>query len=163
MKTFTNSQFDYCPLVWMNHGRILNNKINRIHEKALRVACNDNLNTFHELLLKDKSVTVHTRNLQVLVTEMFKNKLGISSVITNDIFQSGECSYNLRNKREYKSHCVKTVHYGTEGISFLGPKLWAILPQEYKDIDKLIEFKEKIKTGCLKTVLVDFVAPIFRE
>ena len=145
MKAFINSQFGYCPLVWMNHSRKLNNRINRIHERALRVAYNDNLSTFHELLLKDKSVTIHARNLQVLVTEMFKNKLGISPVIMNDIFQSRECSYNLRNKREYKQHCVKTVHYGTESISFLGPKLWAILPQEYKDVENLIEFKIKIK------------------
>ena len=38
MKTFINSQFGYCPLVWMNHSRKRNNRINRIHERALRVA-----------------------------------------------------------------------------------------------------------------------------
>ena len=66
--------------------------------------------------------------------------------VSNDIFQIRECNYNLRTKRQFKSHCVKTVHYGTESLSFLGPKLWAILPQEYKDIDNLTEFKTKIKT-----------------
>ena len=146
MKAFINSQFGYCPLVWMNHSRKLNNRINKIHERALRVAYNDNVSTFHELLLKDNSVTVHIRNLQVLVTEMFKVKLGISPVIMHDVFQNRECNYNIRNMREFKSYRVKTVHYGTESVSFLGPKLWAILPQEYKDIDNLIEFKHKIKT-----------------
>ena len=56
------------------------------------------------------------------------------------IFQTRECKYNLRTKRQFKSHCVKTVPYGTESLSFLCPKLWAILPQEYKDIDNLTEF-----------------------
>ena len=37
MKTFTQSQFNYSPLVWMFHSRTLNNKINRLHERALRV------------------------------------------------------------------------------------------------------------------------------
>ena len=37
MKAFINSQFGYCPLVWMNHNRKINNRINRIHERALRV------------------------------------------------------------------------------------------------------------------------------
>ena len=32
MKAFIESQFGYCPLVWMFHSRGLNNKINRIHE-----------------------------------------------------------------------------------------------------------------------------------
>ena len=36
-------------------------------------------------------------------------------------------------------------NYGTETVSFLGPKLWTLLPQEYKDINNLIEFKRKIK------------------
>ena len=32
MKTFIQSQFNYCPLVWMFHNRTLNNKINKLHE-----------------------------------------------------------------------------------------------------------------------------------
>ena len=36
MKAFIESQFNYCPLIWMLHSRALNNKINRIHERALR-------------------------------------------------------------------------------------------------------------------------------
>ena len=32
MKTFTESQFNYCPLIWMFHSRTINNKINRLHE-----------------------------------------------------------------------------------------------------------------------------------
>ena len=31
MKAFIESQFGYCPLVWMFHSRTLNNKINRLH------------------------------------------------------------------------------------------------------------------------------------
>ena len=88
MKAFINSQFGYCPLVWMNHSRKLNNRINRIHERALRVAYDDNLSSFRDLLIKNKSVTIHVKNLQVLVTEMFKTKLGISPTIINDIFQT---------------------------------------------------------------------------
>ena len=37
MKAFINSQFGYCQLVWMFHSRTLNNRINQIHERALRI------------------------------------------------------------------------------------------------------------------------------
>ena len=51
----------------------INNKINRIRERTLRLVDQNNLN-FSELLDLDNSVTVHQRNLQVLVTEIYKVK-----------------------------------------------------------------------------------------
>ena len=41
MKAFIESQFYYCPLIWMFHSRTMNNKINRLHEKALRIIYSD--------------------------------------------------------------------------------------------------------------------------
>ena len=35
VKTFAESQFNYCPLIWMLHSRTLNNKINRLHERVV--------------------------------------------------------------------------------------------------------------------------------
>ena len=80
-KAFISSQFSYCPLIWMNHYRKLNNKINRIHERSRRVVYNDKKVTFKELLDKDKAVSMHTRNLQILVNEMFKVKIAESPSI----------------------------------------------------------------------------------
>ena len=37
LKTFIESQFSYCPLVWMFCSREMNMKINHIHERALRL------------------------------------------------------------------------------------------------------------------------------
>ena len=64
MKTFVQSQFNYCPLTWMFHNRTMNNKINRLHERALRIVYNDDNLTFTQLLQIDNSVTIHHRNLQ---------------------------------------------------------------------------------------------------
>ena len=118
MKAFINFQFGYCSLVWMNHNRKINNRINRIHERALRVVYNDDNATFEQLLKKDNAVKIHDRNLQVLATEMFKVKLSIAPVIMNDVFRIRKHSYNTRKADEFQSHCVKTVHYGTGNVSF---------------------------------------------
>ena len=45
IKTFIESQFNYCPLVWMFYSRTLNKKINKLHERALRLVYNDNIMT----------------------------------------------------------------------------------------------------------------------
>ena len=34
-KTFEESQFNYCPLIWMFQSRRLDNKINNVHEKPI--------------------------------------------------------------------------------------------------------------------------------
>ena len=41
MKAFVSSQFAYCPLIWMFHSRQINHKINKLHERALRIVYND--------------------------------------------------------------------------------------------------------------------------
>ena len=67
-------------------SRNLNNKNNRIHERALRLVYLNNL-SFSELLDPDNSVTVHQKNLQVPVTEIYKVKNGIATEIMKDIFE----------------------------------------------------------------------------
>ena len=59
MKAFIESQFSYCPLIWMLHSRTLNYKISRIHERALRTVYSDYNSSFNELLDKDDSFTIH--------------------------------------------------------------------------------------------------------
>ena len=76
MKAFITSQISYCPLIWKFHGRNLNNKINRIHERALRLVYQNNL-SFSELLDLDNSVTVHQKKLQVFA--IYKVKNGIAT------------------------------------------------------------------------------------
>ena len=77
MRTFIESQFNYCPLVvWMFHNRTINNKINRLHERAVRIVCRNNELSFQELLDKDNSV--HQRNLRKLAIKMYKVKHNLS-------------------------------------------------------------------------------------
>ena len=66
MKAFIASQFGYCPVVWMFHSRMLNNRINKIDERALRIVYKDFSSTFEQLLQKDWSFTIHERNIQAL-------------------------------------------------------------------------------------------------
>ena len=109
MRTFIQSQFNYCPLVWMFHNRTLNSKINRLHERALRIVYkNDELN-FNELLELDNSMTVHHRNLQILAIEMYKVKNKISPLPFREIFQEKTYSRELREVRSWEVPSVRTV------------------------------------------------------
>ena len=49
MNSFIRSQLNYCPLVWMFHDRATNSKLNRIHERALRLVCKDSESELEKL------------------------------------------------------------------------------------------------------------------
>jgi len=104
----------YCSLVWMSHSRKLNNKINRIQERALRMIYNDRTSSFDELLNKNGSVTVHVQNIRSLMIEMFKAKIGEGPEILSDIFErNNNPTYNLRCNNDFKSRKIKTEQYGS--------------------------------------------------
>ena len=86
MNAFIFSQFGYCPLVWIFHSRKLNNRIDNIHERGLRIVYRDYESTFQQLLKQNKSVSIHQRNLQILATEIFKTKSGLNPLIMEDVF-----------------------------------------------------------------------------
>ena len=127
----------------MFHSRRLNNKINSIHERALRVTYQDNTSTFQELLNKDNSVSIHHRNLQVLATEMFKIHRGLSP------FVSKTSLHNLRRNDTFEKHKMHSVYHDTESLSVLGLKIWDLVPVELKQSETLYSFKVKIKNWVL--------------
>ena len=43
LKAFVKSQFGYCPLTWVFHGRRENSKISHIHERSLRIVDRNNI------------------------------------------------------------------------------------------------------------------------
>ena len=145
MNAFITSHFSYCPLVWMLHSRKLNERINKIHERSLRVVYQDYLTPFDELLTIDNSKTIHHRNLQKLMIEIYKIKNGYAPTIINSLFEIVDLPYNLRNDLKIKSQNVRTVFYGTESLIFLAPRLWNRLPNIYKSANSLTDFKIKIR------------------
>ena len=48
-KSFFESQFKYCPLIWMFCSREASNKINKLHERALRIVYQDDILNFEKL------------------------------------------------------------------------------------------------------------------
>ena len=121
MNSFFDLQFNYCPLVWMLHIRLINNEINRLNEIVWRIICSDLESSFENLLEKNGAVSIHVKNLQILATEMFKISKNSSAPLMSELFHQKINHYDLRNPYEFSLPDVNTVFYGQGSISYLGP------------------------------------------
>ena len=137
----------------MFHSRKLNVRINRLHERALRVLYRDFDSSFEELLRRDSYTTLHQGNLQKLITEMFKVKTGIALELMKGIFKFTDVPYNLRNQSKCNRSIPCTERYGIETASSIGPKLWDKASTEIKNSKSLEEFKVRIKGWVPKNCL----------
>ena len=96
-KAFVESQFKNCPIVWMFHSRRTNSKINRLHERALGIAYDDDVSTFHQLLAMDKFSCTHHQNIQRLLTEIYKVLHDTSGNFLKELFVKRKSTISLRS------------------------------------------------------------------
>ena len=139
VNSFIASQLSYCPLIWMFHSRKMEYIISKIYERALRLIYpSDSKLTFKELLDKNKTVSIHQKNLQVLATEIFKAKLNISPEISKELFSFNVRNYNFRSQSTLKQIKTNSVYFSSESLSSLATKIWDLIPDSFKN-EKLLE------------------------
>ena len=81
-------------LIWLFDSRKLNNKINKLHERCLRIICSDITSFFEKLLETD---------IQVSTTELHKIVNGFSKDTMKEVSPFNEnTAYNTRNKRTFR-------------------------------------------------------------
>ena len=74
----------------------------------------------------------------------------------NDVFQlfqfREQIPYELRQRSQFQIPWVHSVFNGTESFKFLGPKVWALVPDEMEQPESLGKFRNAIKqrkpTSC---------------
>ena len=132
MNTFVMSQFSYCTLIWRFHDRSVNKKMNKIHERALRIAYKDICTSFKDLLKKAELVPIHQRNLKLLVTEIFKTHINLNLSFMKQISVQKHLPYHLRSCRSTFAPKPKTTEHGIESACFLGSRVWHAMPSSIK-------------------------------
>jgi hypothetical protein len=96
----------------------MNNKINRLHERALRIVYNNYSSTFEELLKEDESLRIHHRNILRIAKIMIPMKNDLSPPFTKEIF-----SYNEKREKFYLPF-ARTTKMGQGSIRNFGPIVW---------------------------------------
>ena len=132
-KAFVESQFKYCPIVWMFHSRCTNNKINRLHERALRTVYDDEVSTFHQLLAMDKYFCIHHQNIRRFLLEIYKALCDTSGNSLRELFVKRESNISLRFKPERLVPSVNSILRGKNSFRYFGSVIWNLLPIEIRE------------------------------
>ena len=107
-------------------SRTANGKINKLHERALRIVYDDLESSFEELLEKDNSFNIHHQNVQRVALEMYKILHGLSegsfNEILNDLKKNNH--YNLRSASEFLVPSVNSEYKGKNSLRYFGPIIW---------------------------------------
>ena len=105
---------------------------NKLHGRSLRIILNDDSSDFNILLENNNDICNHHRNIQALLTEVFKIQNELALTIMESILNKRFNTYNtcnLRNFQEFATERKKTVWFGLETLSYRYPQLWSLLPE----------------------------------
>ena len=116
--SFFKEQLSCCPLIWTFCSRCSNNLICKLQERALRVVYNDHDSSLNQLVEKANENSINIKNINNLMTEIYKFSNGLSPPIMSKIFKKKDCPYSLRIPRSLITNCKSTVKYGIDSIVY---------------------------------------------
>ena len=90
-------------------------------------------------------MSVHRRNLQLLMTEIYTTKSNITPSFMTEIFIEKNPPYHLRSSNILQMPKARTVRYGLESISVLGCKLCHGISTDIKQSLNISIFEKRIK------------------
>ena len=135
-------------------SRSSNNRINYLHEQALKIVCNE------DFLGKDNSVSIYHLNTRLVAIEPYKAKNNLSSKLMLELFQRREVNYNICSQTDFSLRSVNTNSYGLKSLTYLAPKIWNLVTHNINLQPAFLNLLERLSRGYLMVVLVFFVGQV---
>ena len=88
-----------------------NYRLNRVHERALRIISENYISSFSDLVILMNEKTIHQICINFLRTKVFKYLNGLSPDLMNEIFRLKSNYHNLRNFSHFETYIPKTNHH----------------------------------------------------
>ena len=155
VQSFVYANFNYCLLVWNFSSAKSLLKVEKIQKRALSFLHDDTETSYENLLSKTNKNFMNINRLRSLCIEVFKTIDDLNPSFMKDTFQlriNGR-PVRMQHTNNLTVKTRKTVTFGTNSISSLGPKIWNSIPPRLKCSESLVAFKQMIKkwdgTKCL--------------
>ena len=137
-RSFIQSNFNYCPLVWHFCSKTNTEKHEKLQYRALRIIIfSDFTPSYAYLLEKAELSTLHWNRIRCIAAETYKCINNLTPEYIRDLVQLKTSTYSFRYENTVKIPTVRTVTYGQSSLRFDSVRLWNSLPN---DMRKVIEF-----------------------
>ena len=147
LNTVMMSNFQYCPLIWLLCSKASDNLVNRTTKRAMRIIYNnENEEALDALLQRDGTMTIHKKNLQKLIVEIYNMINHLDPPYMWDLFTKKVVEYEFRIQILCKLPPARLQRFGTNSLKFKGNLLWNSLSDEIKTAESLALFKQEIKS-----------------
>ena len=97
VNSFINSKFFYGLLIWMFTSQGCNKRMDKIHERLLRLIFNYHESSFYDIISTLNKKTIHQRCTDVLLNEIYTYLNDLSLELMNEVFHLRQNHYNLHN------------------------------------------------------------------
>ena len=118
-------------------------KVNKIHQRTLRVVYDDYNSTYEDLLASHNDISIHQKHPKHLTIEVYKSLTNLNPEFMWPFFKSKSIPYNLRNGNICILPPARSSHYSINSIQYWGSLLWNNLPISVKESVFVKEFKQK--------------------
>ena len=144
--SFITSAFTYCSIMWMFTTRGNLQKLDKLHERALRLTYTNYSTTYDTLLETTNTLDIYKRCLKALATEMYKVKRKWLPQYVIDMFAENDISrvYNLRDTNTFVLPKYKSKKYGYHSFTYIGSKLWNNISVDIKNSNTIDMFKNLV-------------------
>ena len=151
-KSFIASNFSYCPLAWHFCSASSTNKLEKIHERALRFIHNDFTSSLIALLLSTNTQPLHIRRLKQMACEVFKIVNNMSPSYISDLVKIKSYMYYFREEKKADLPRVNTTRYGLRSFRSEAARVWNSLPNEVRLVESYPQFRRMVHAwdgpGC---------------
>ena len=142
--SYITCNFNYCSVVWMFANKTTLEKLERTNKRALRFVTNKSHLSYDEICRQEKQLSVYRRCLKNMAIQIYKIKKRKAPVFLNELFCDQNSGYAMRDDQKMVLPDYNTVTYGKNSFSYMGAKLWNLVPLGIKNSPSLSTFKSTI-------------------
>ena len=158
--SYINSNFNYCPLIWMYSGKMSFNKLEHTDKRALMFVTNDCNSDYQLLCLNENQLSVYKKCIKFVAIQMYKVRKETAPLYIQELFETHTTSYDMRDNDKFSVPFFNTITYGKKSFRYYGSKLWNNLPNEIKQNGSLSTFKSGLSSwirSLINTENIDFI------
>ena len=98
-----------------------------------------------------KLCTLKNRTIQDRAIFMYKVRNNLCPRCITRLFQNSDTTYNLRSN-DYAIPRFNTVTFDKHSLTYMGPKVWAIIPKNIRELTTIAAFKRHIRSIDLNSI-----------